>query len=218
MGELQTCSWKQLKLRAGVPTDTDGGRFLMLNGQPFVDHYKILQVSPKCDARGLEAAYRLLAKRYHPDHAETADVTKFNEVIEAYNALRNAKKRAEYNILYATRTGFDFSEKDEMEDGQSAYDDADAHEKILHFLYTKRRENAQDAGIGRYYVQKMLNCSDNHFEFHLWYLKAKGLIEITENGTLAITIDGVDHVISMSRTAMREKLLIAQAIDRQGQA
>ena len=190
----------------------------MVDGQPFVDHYKILQVSPKCDPRGLEAAYRFLAKLYHPDHIETADVTKFNEVIEAYKALRNSEQRAEYNLLYAARTGFDFSEKDEVDDEKSAYDDADSHAKILHFLYKKRRENAQDAGVGRYYVQKMLNCSDNHFEFHLWYLKAKGLIEITENATLAITIDGVDHVISTSRTAMREKLLIAQVIDRPGQA
>jgi curved DNA-binding protein len=57
----------------------------------------------------------------------------------------------------------------------------------------------------------MLNCSDEHFEFHTWYLKAKGFIEITEQGTLAITIQGVDHVIDISRTNMMEKLLIAQS-------
>jgi len=44
-------------------------------------------------------------------------------------------------------------------------------------------------------------------------LKAKGLIEITEHGTLAITIEGVDHVIAMSQTVMREKLLIGRTID-----
>lgn len=183
----------------------------MINGHPFVDHYRILQVDPKCSAKGLEAAYRSLAKQYHPDHTETADANKFSEIVEAYNLLRNAEKRAKYDLLYAAKTGFDFSKTDELNHEQSAYNDADAHEKILVLLYAKRRENAQDAGVGRYHVQKMLNCSDNHFEFHLWYLKAKGLIEITENGTVAITIDGVDHVISTSRTAMKEKLLIAQA-------
>ena len=34
---------------------------------------------------------------------------------------------------------------------------------------------------------------------------------LTEQGTLAITIQGVDHVISMSRTTKAEKLLIAQS-------
>ena len=185
----------------------------MADGQAFVDYYKVLQVSPDCDARGLEAAYRLLAKMYHPDHAATANVTKFNEVIEAYKALRNPEQRAQYNLVYATLTGFKFNADEEADGEQTAYDDADAHSKILLFLYQRRRENAQDAGVGRYFVQKMLNCSDAHFEFHLWYLKAKSLIEITEHGTLAITIDGVDHVISMSRTAMKEKLLIGRTID-----
>lgn len=185
----------------------------MTDGQAFVDYYKILQVSPNCDARGLETAYRFLAKMYHPDHVETADVTKFNEVIEAYKALRNPEQRAQYDVLYAIRTGFIFSASDEADDEKTAYDDADAHSKILLFLYKRRRENAQDAGVGRYFVQKMLNCSDEHFEFHLWYLKAKTLIEITEQGTLAITIEGVDHVISMSQTIMREKLLIGRTLD-----
>ena len=62
-----------------------------------------------------------------------------------------------------------------------------------------------------YYLQRMLDCSDENFEFHAWYMKSKGYIEITQEGKLAITIDGVDHVISMSRTAEAEKLLIAQA-------
>lgn len=184
----------------------------MVNGQSFVDYYKILQVSPNCDARALETAYRLLAKQYHPDHTETADVTKFNEVVEAYKAIRNPDQRAQYDILYTLKTGFDFSAADEIGDEEYASNDADAHAKMLLFLYKKRRENAQDAGVGRYYVQKLLNCSDSHFEFHLWYLKAKNLIEITEHGTLAITIDGVDHVISTSQSIMREKLLIGRTI------
>ena len=59
--------------------------------QPFVDYYRILQVSPNCDSKILEAAYRHLAKIYHPDHPETADVARFKEVVEAYRMLRNPK-------------------------------------------------------------------------------------------------------------------------------
>jgi curved DNA-binding protein len=78
-------------------------------------------------------------------------------------------------------------------------------------LYKRRREDAQNAGVPPFYLQEMLNCSDEHFEFHKWYLKEKGFIAITEQGTLAITIQGVDHVISMSRTTRAEKLLIAHS-------
>ena len=68
-----------------------------------------------------------------------------------------------------------------------------------------------NAGVVGYYLQNMLNCSDEHFEFHKWYLREKGYIVVTEHGTLAITIHGVDHVIAMSRSTRAEKLLIAQS-------
>jgi curved DNA-binding protein len=186
----------------------------MTDNQPFVDYYSILQVNPKCDAKILETAYRYLAKMYHPDHAETADVTKFNEVIEAYRVLRNPDQRAEYDLLYAEHAReewFEFPWSEEVDtDDRSALNDADTHARILLFLYKRRRDHARDAGVVGFYVQEMLNCSDEHFDFHVWYLKAKGFIEMTEQGTLAITIEGVDHVISMSRTTAAEKLLLAQ--------
>lgn len=188
---------------------------MMADGVPFVDYYAVLQVNPGCNAKLLEAAYRHLAKAYHPDHVESADVTRFNEVIEAYRILRNPDQRAAYDLLYAANRKDDgFAIPLEIEKGadeKAAVNDAEAHTRMLLFLYKRRRQNAQDAGVGRFYVQEMLNCSDEHFEFHVWYLKAKGLIETTEQGTLAITIQGVDHVISISRTAVAEKLLIARS-------
>ena len=188
-----------------------------MSGDNFVDYYQILQVSPSCNAKTLEAAYRYLAKMYHPDHPGTADSTRFNEVIAAYRVLRNPDKRAKYDLDYAQRNGKHWFEPAPGEDGaiddKYALSDADAHAKILMYLYKKRRESAQNAGVVAVYLQDMLNCSDEHFEFHKWYLKEKGFIAITEHGTLAITIQGVDHVISTSRTTRAEKLLIAQASD-----
>jgi curved DNA-binding protein len=186
----------------------------MAEGDPFIDYYNSLEVYPDCDLKTLECAYRHLAKKYHPDHAEAADVTKFNEVIAAYRVLRNAERRAEYNVRYADATGFRFfPDKEANEDDRVALSDADAHAEILVFLYKRRREQARDAGVGQYFIQEMLSCSDEHLDFHLWYLRAKGFIETTEQGALAITIDGVDHVISTSRTTMREKLLIPHSLD-----
>ncbi len=168
-----------------------------------------------CDTKDLEHSYRYLAKLYHPDHPETADVEKFNAVIEAYRALRNPDHRHEYDIIYVANTeGVKFkSSLDEQTqvDENSALGDADVHEKTLRMLYRRRREHALDPGVAPFFVQEMLNCSDEHFNFHVWYLKAKGFIETTEQGTLAITIEGIDHVISTSRTIKAEKLRISQA-------
>jgi curved DNA-binding protein len=191
----------------------------MASAQPFIDYYKILQVSPNCDARILESAYRHLAKMYHPDHTGAADTTKLNEVIHAYRALRNPDERAHYDRLYASNVGQDGPppSSNAMEiDDQAALSDADAHEKILMSLYERRRENAQNAGVIGFYLQEMLKCSDEHFEFHKWYLKEKGFIAITEQGTLAITIEGVDHLISRSRTTRAEKLLLERSENPHG--
>ena len=49
----------------------------MSNDEPFVDLYGILKVHPECDTKALELAYRHLAKLYHPDHPETADIDSF---------------------------------------------------------------------------------------------------------------------------------------------
>ena len=186
----------------------------MSEEQGFVDYYAILQIDPDCDTKTLETAYRHLAKMYHPDHIETADVDQFNAVMRAYRALRNPEQRAEYDVLHATHAKanwFKFPSNSDVElDERSIIGDADIHARILMFLYKKRRENARNAGVAGFYVQQMLGCSEEHIDFHLWYLKSKGLIEMTEQGSLAITIEGIDHVIAMSRTSMTEKLRIEQ--------
>lgn len=187
----------------------------MADGEPFVDYYDILQVDPNCSVRVLEFAFHRLAKIHHPDRTGSADSARFSELTEAYNVLRKRNKRTKYDRLYFQHfpervAKYTPESASNFEEGP-ALDDADAHARILAFLYRKRRENAQKAGVVGFYLQEMLQCSDEHFDFHKWYLKEKGFIVLTEDGTLAITVQGVDHVISMSRTAEAEKLLLAQA-------
>lgn len=187
----------------------------MEDGLKFVDYYEILQVNTDCDTKTLESAYRYFAKLYHPDQAPTADVEKFSELTEAYRVLRDPGKRAEYNRTYFLRTNKptnQFSAEKELQtDEKTPLSDAEIHEKILLSLYKRRREHASDPGIVGWLLQEALKCSEDNFEFHVWYLRSKGFIEMTEHGTLAVTIQGVDHVISMCRTNLSEKLQIAQS-------
>lgn len=191
----------------------------MSDDEPFIDYYDALQVTPGCDAKMLEAAFHHFAKLYHPDRPDTADTDRFHEVNEAYRILRDPEQRTAYDRIYV-RNGGDLGKHalgTETAEESTALDDADDHAKILTFLYQKRRENAQDAGVVGFYLQNLLQCSDEHFEFHKWYLKEKGYIVLTEHGTLAITIQGIDHVISMSKVAKAEKKLL-QRRDEAGEA
>jgi curved DNA-binding protein len=171
-------------------------------GHPFVDYYAVLQVSPQCSARALEMAYRHLAKMYHPDHPETADLDRFNSITEAYSLLRKPDKRSHYDALYARNTGYSFEPKQSRRsEGMAAISDANMHANILLVLYKKRRESPSHPGAGTYDIIRTLECSDENFEFHAWYLRKKGFIEHTEDGQYAITVEGVDHVIATAEAA-----------------
>lgn len=188
----------------------------------FVDFYAVLGVSPGCDPRMLESAYHRLAKRHHPDRTGSPDSTAFSQITEAYRVLRSPEARDEYDVLHAQHVGAgeaDYRSTEEAEvEERAAISDAEAHARILRYLYQKRRDNAQEAGVIAFYVQEMLGCSDELFDFHRWYLKEKGFVATDEQGSMAITIAGVDHVISLSRGSAAEKLRIQQSIDGAGAA
>ena len=166
----------------------------------FVDYYDLLKVDPGCDARTLEMAYHYFAKLYHPDTPGTADVDRFSAIVEAYTALRDPQRRAEYDELYGPGAAEPAPARPATHDAdldeRAALNDADFHHRILLQLYRRRRQNARDAGVVGWLLQEQLECSDQEFEFHLWYLRAKGLIDITEQGTLEVTLAGVDHIIA----------------------
>ena len=66
----------------------------------FKDYYKILGIKPDADLKAIKTAYRKLARKYHPDVSEEKDAeNKFKDVAEAYAALKDTQKRAEYDEL-----------------------------------------------------------------------------------------------------------------------
>lgn len=61
------------------------------------DYYLILGVSRGENVRGIQEAFRELAKRYHPDRAGPAATSQFQDIQEAYEVLSDPKKRSMYN-------------------------------------------------------------------------------------------------------------------------
>ena len=64
----------------------------------YKDYYKILGVSRDVSKDELKKSYRKLARKYHPDVSKEANAeAKFKEVGEAYEALKDPEKRAQYD-------------------------------------------------------------------------------------------------------------------------
>ena len=67
------------------------------------DHYATLQVHPNADPDVVDAAYRKLATKYHPDINGSSDANERMATINAaYDVLSDPKKRARYD---AQRSG-----------------------------------------------------------------------------------------------------------------
>lgn len=77
----------------------------------FKDYYQILGVQPESDSKEIKTAYRKMARKYHPDvNPEEGAEDKFKEVAEAYEVLKDAGRRAEYDELrlYGSKPGSGF--------------------------------------------------------------------------------------------------------------
>lgn len=78
----------------------------------FIDYYKILEVPKTASESEIKAAFRKLAKKYHPDlNPDNKEAeAKFKEMNEAYQVLSNPEKRKKYD-----QYGKDWEHADEFE-------------------------------------------------------------------------------------------------------
>jgi curved DNA-binding protein CbpA len=69
------------------------------------DHYATLQVHPDAEPEVVDAAYRKLASKYHPDVNGSSDANERMATINAaYDVLSDPNKRARYDAQRSGRT------------------------------------------------------------------------------------------------------------------
>jgi curved DNA-binding protein len=123
----------------------------------FKDYYAALGVARDADAEEIKRAYRKLARKYHPDVSKEPDAeTRFKEVAEAHEVLKDPEKRAAYDEAGRRwqsagsggpppgwDSGFEFSEED-----LGGFADLGGHSDFFEALFGLHRARARQAGHG----------------------------------------------------------------------
>lgn len=176
----------------------------------FTDYYELLEISPNANSETIERIFRYFAMRYHPDNRDTGDDSRFSEIVEAHNTLKDPVKRAQYDIQYRDNLGLRRELTEEASNTKGLERDVVIQAKLLTLLYVRRRQDVNNPGIGDDELERLSGCPREHLDFHLWYLKAKSWIARTENGTFAITVEGIDRANSEHR---REATITTKLLD-----
>jgi curved DNA-binding protein CbpA len=70
----------------------------------FRDYYRVLRAGCADDDAAVKAAFRRLARRYHPDVARDKRAPqRFREACEAYEVLSDPERRRAYDEIYRAR-------------------------------------------------------------------------------------------------------------------
>ena len=126
----------------------------------FKDYYTIMGVERDATQDEIKRAYRKLARKYHPDVSKESDAeTRFKEVGEAYEVLKDPEKRAAYDQLGANwKAGQDFNPPPdwdagfEFSGGGYTGGDASAYSDFFESLFGREFRSARPGG-GRHGFQ-----------------------------------------------------------------
>ncbi len=160
----------------------------------FIDYYDLLQVSPNAYPDVIRRVFRHLAKRYHPDVKQGGDPEMFRQILRAHKILTNPERRAAYDVRYQDYWDHKMQVFKDAGNGKTSVDSRELRERILTLLYIQRRTEMAHPGLGEMELARLLRVPVELLDFDLWYLRQKSLVEKMENGQLAISVAGVDHL------------------------
>jgi curved DNA-binding protein len=172
------------------------------------DYYEALQLSPRADIETINRVYRIMAKRFHPDNAESGDPERFLFLSEAYRVLSNPETRARYDSARQTETPRALPMFQARVFVDQKQGEVNRRLGVLCLLYAQRRRNHDHPSISLLELEELMAIPREYLEFTLWYLKEKKYLQMDQGADFSLTASGVDFVEEHTPAhAMMRKLL-----------
>ena len=170
------------------------------------DYYEVLQISSSAEPDTIHRVYRLLAQRFHPDNNDTGNAARFRETIEAYETLSDPERRAQYDAVHRKmwRDRWKVAEDSEAQDFRL---EQITRLTVLELLYTRRRTQPYQPAISFLDIEALTGRPREHLEFSLWFLVSKSLVQRGDDGSLTITVDGVEYLEENVENGGQQRLL-----------
>jgi curved DNA-binding protein CbpA len=131
-------------------------------------------------------------------------------ITTAYKLLSDEEKRAAFDVRYEDARNQKLKALSKVSSTEGLENDQQIRHAILSILYSDRRQNPSNSGVGSWRLEKLLEWPEKILEFHIWYLKEKGWIQRVDTGGYAITASGVEIVEENGSTSGKERLLTYQ--------
>jgi curved DNA-binding protein CbpA len=157
-----------------------------------INYYHTLEVGPTASSWQIKAAFRRLARKYHPDVRKTGSMAKMTQINEAYEVLSNRLKRASYDRVLQGRR---FFSDDEIDGGTvintAFYDFEPMMVAAQEASNGKSREQIVNALVDIGVTSAAAaEIADEVFETRA-YLRKKAMIDAARVGIFIIVLDAI---------------------------
>jgi hypothetical protein len=159
-----------------------------------LDHYEVLQLSPRADMDTIHRVFRIMAARFHPDNPESGDADKFLLLTDAYAVLSDPERRAQYDAIRADKR----PEPLPLFQAKAFVDEKEGETNrrlgVLCLLYAQRRRNSDHPSLTLLEIEALMGYPREYLEFTFWYLREKEYIKRADCSDFALTAAGADFV------------------------
>jgi curved DNA-binding protein CbpA len=129
---------------------------------------------------------------------------------EAYQALSDPERRAQYDVVHGRQRQDRWRL---VSKGDEAENDFEAEQlvrlTVLEVLYTRRRIEPDNPGLSPLDLETLTGKPREHLEFTIWYLAQRKYVTRSDQSMLVITADGIDHLEMHYRDTLKRRRITA---------